>query len=212
MTLGELAVQLFPAGMVNVVLTLLAFPCALAVAFLVAAIRLMRIPVLGTLTAAYVDVVRMTPLLLHLFFVFYALPFVGITIDAWPAAIIVFAFGAGAYQSEAVRSAYLSVPTPLVEAAEVLGMTRMTRLRRVMLPIAVRVAIPPLSNTLLEMFRATSFVALLALPDIVFTGLFLINRYHRPAETLFLIAVFFIAIGYPAGLLIRRLERRVAIP
>jgi cystine transport system permease protein len=212
MTMGELAAQLLPAGAVNILLTLIAFPGALVVAFLVAAIRISRVPLLGTLAAVYVDVIRMTPLLLHLFFVFYALPFVGLTIDAWPAAALTFAFGAGAYQSEAVRAAYLSVPPQLVEASEVLGMTHLTRLRRVMLPIAIRIAIPPLANTLVEMFRATSFVALLALPDIVFTGLLLINRYHRPAETLLLVAAFFITIGYPAGLLIRRLERRVAIP
>lgn len=212
MTIGELAGQLLPAGSVNILVTLASFPLALIVATAVAAVRIARIPMLGTVVAAYVDVIRMTPLLLHLFFVFYALPFAGLAIDAWPAAIITFALGVGAYQSEAIRSAYLSVPRELVEAADVLGMSRWTRLQRVMMPIAVRVAIPPLANTLLEMFRATSLVALLALPDIVLTATLLINRYHRPAETLFLVAVFFVALGFPAARLIRVLERRVAIP
>jgi cystine transport system permease protein len=211
-TFLDLAGRLLPAGAANILLTLIVFPLSLVLASLTAAVRLMRIPVLDRLAVVYVDVFRMTPLLLWLFFVFYALPFLGITLDAWPAAAITFAISSAAYQSEAIRAAYLSVPKGYGEAAKVLGMDRRTTLIRVTLPIAVRVAIPPLGNTFIELFRATSFVALLAVPDIVFTGLNLINTYHEPQATLLLVGLFFIVLGVPAARGLKWVERRVAIP
>ena len=212
MSLIEIAVDLLPAGGINLALVAIAFPLSIAIAVIAASVRIAQIPILAQAVAVYVDVVRMTPLLLHLFFVFYALPFVGFTFDAWPAAVVTFAISGAAYESEAVRAAYVSVPRPTLEAAEVLGMSRWTRLWRVTVPIAARVAIPPLANNMVEMFRATSFVAILALPDIVLTGLNLINRLHRPAEVLLVITVFFVGIGYPASRLVRLIEKRFAIP
>jgi cystine transport system permease protein len=208
----DLAARLLPSGVANIVLTLLVFPVSLILASLTAGVRLMRIPVVSQVAAIYVDVFRMTPLVLWLFFAFYALPFLGVTLDAWPAAAVTFAVSSAAYQSEAMRAAYLSVPKGYLEAAQVLGMDRRTTLLRVSLPIAIRVAIPPLGNTLIELFRASSFVALLAIPDVVFTGLNLINRFHEPQETLLLVGLFFVVLGVPAARGLKWVERRVAIP
>jgi L-cystine transport system permease protein len=203
--------QLLPAGLVNIVVTLVSFPLALVVAVMVAAVRLLRIPVLAQICAIYVDVVRMTPLVLHLFF-FFALPLIGIVFSADASVVIAMAFHIGAYQSEVVRAAYLSVPNGLHEAAEVLGIDSLMRLRRVSVPVALRVAIPPLANTLLEMFRATSVVALVTIHDIVYSGFSLSNIIHRPTEIFLVIGVYFAIFGVPATWLIRRLERRMALP
>lgn len=212
MNLAEIVQQLLPAGLVNIIVTLVSFPLALAVAVVVAAIRIRRVPVLSQFCAVYVDVVRMTPLVLHLFFFFFALPLIGIVFSANSSVIIAMALHIGAYQSEVVRSAYLSVPKGLFEAAEVLGIDSFTRLRRVTVPLALRVAIPPLANTLLEMFRATSVVALVTIHDIVYKGFSLSNIIHQPTEIFLVIGAYFAVIGIPATWLIRRLERRVALP
>jgi cystine transport system permease protein len=209
---SDVASRLLPAGLTNVELTLIAFPLALTVALLVAALRIMRVPVVAQIMAVYVDVVRMTPLLLHLFFVFFALPFIGIVLDSWPAAIVTIAFHMGAYQSEAFRSAYLAVPVGLNEAAQVLGMSRWTRLVRVAGPVAIRIAIPPLANTMLETFRATAVVSLVAVNEIVFQGLTLGNQLHQPTETFAIVGFYFLAIGVPGSLSVRWLERRIALP
>ena len=212
MEIATIAQQLLPAGLVNIIVTLVSFPLALIVAVLVAAIRLLRIPLLAQLCALYVDIVRMTPLVLHLFFFFFALPLIGIVFTANASVIIVMALHVGAYQSEVVRAAYLSIPKGLFEAAEVLGIDRLVRLRRVSIPLALRVAIPPLANTLIEMFRATSVVALVTIHDIVYKGFSLSNSINRPTEIFLVIGAYFALIGIPAAWAIRRLERRVALP
>lgn len=93
-----------------------------------------------------------------------------------------------------------------------LGIDRLVRLRRVSIPLALRVAIPPLANTLIEMFRATSVVALVTIHDIVYKGFSLSNSINRPTEIFLMIGVYFAVIGIPAAWLIRRLERRMALP
>jgi cystine transport system permease protein len=210
--IGAIASQLLSAGLVNIVVTLVSFPLALVVAVAIAAVRLLRIPVLAQLLAIYVDVIRMTPLVLHLFFFFFALPLVGIVFDANTSVVIAMAFHIGAYQSEVVRAAYLSVPVGLHEASEVLGINALLRVRRVVAPIALRVAIPPLANTLLEMFRATSVVALVTIHDIVYSGFSLSNIIHRPTEVFLVVGFFFAVVGVPSAWLIRRLEQRLALP
>lgn len=212
MDVAEIARQILPFGLVNIIVTVVSFPLALIVAVIVAAIRIARVPVLSQLCAIYVDVVRMTPLVLHLFFFFFALPLIGIMFSANASVVIAMALHIGAYQSEVVRAAFLSVPKGLFEAAEVLGISSLTRLRRVTVPLALRVAIPPLANTLLEMFRATSVVALVTIHDIVYKGFSLSNIIHQPTEIFLIIGAYFAAIGIPATWLIKRLERRVALP
>jgi cystine transport system permease protein len=212
MSLMDLARELIPAGWVNIRLTLVAFPLSVAIAVAVAALRIMKIPVLNTVLVLYVDSIRITPLLLHLFFVFYALPFVGVTLDAWTAAVLTFAISGAAYTSEAVRAAYYAVPRTTLEAAHSLGMGPWIRIRRIIVPIASRVALPSLTNNFIEMFRASAFIALLAVPDIVLTGIYQINRYHQPVETLAIVGLFFVVCGWPATRAFRYLESRLAIP
>lgn len=204
--------MLVRAGELNLVLTGIAFPLALGVGTVFAGTRLRRIPILGWAVAGLVDAIRMTPLLLHLFFVFYALPFVGITLSPYVAAITTMAVHYGAYESEIMRAAVRSVPSETVEACEVLGLRGVTRLRRVTLPLAMRFALPPTANTLLELFLGTSVVALVAVPDIVFKGLTSVETNSAGLSDVFLyVAAYFVIIGYPAILLLRRLERRYAI-
>lgn len=212
MEITTIARELLPAGLVNIAVTLVSFPLALIVAILVAAARLRSIPLLSQLCAFYVDVVRMTPLVLHLFFFFFALPLIGIVFSSSASVVAVMALHIGAYQSEVIRAAYLSIPKGLFEAAEVLGIDSLVRLRRVSIPLALRVALPPLANTLIEMFRATSVVALVTIHDIVYKGFSLSNSINRPTEVFLMIGAYFALICIPASWAIRRLERRIALP
>lgn len=212
MTLAEIAAEILPFGVVNIVVTLVSFPLALGVAIMVAAVRIARVPVLSQIFAIYVDVVRMTPLVLHLFFFFFALPLIGVFLTPNVSIVLAMALHIGAYQSEVVRAAYLSIPRALFEASEVLGIKSFTRLRRVIVPLALRVAIPPLANTLLEMFRATSVVALVTIHDIVFKGFSLSRIIHQPTAIFLIIGVYFAAIGIPAAWCVRQLERKLALP
>jgi cystine transport system permease protein len=148
-------------------LTAVSFALGLAVAVLVALMRLSGRRLVAWLGRAYVSVIRGTPLLLQLFIVFYGLPALGITLNPWPSAIIALSLNVGGYASEAVRGAILAVPRGQWEAAMTVGMSRTTTLRRVVLPQAARIAVPPLSNTLISLVKDTSLVSVVLVTELL---------------------------------------------
>ena len=103
--------------------------------------------------------IRGTPLLVQLFVVFYGLPNVGILIDPFPAAVLVFSINQGAYCSETIRAALESVPAGQMEAGQCVGMSYLQIIRRIILPQALRTAFPPLSNSLIGLVKDTSLAA-----------------------------------------------------
>ena len=114
----------------------------------------------------YISVIRGTPLLVQLVIVFYGLPSVGIYIDPIPAAIIGFSLNVGAYASETIRAAILSVPKGQWEAGFSIGMTYMQTFRRIVAPQAFRVAVPPLSNEFIGLFKNTSLAAVVTVTEL----------------------------------------------
>jgi cystine transport system permease protein len=148
-------------------LTGASFVLGLALALVLALMRLSDRRVLSGLARAYVSVVRGTPLLLQLFIVFYALPSFGVTIAPFPSAVIAFTLNVGGYASEAVRASILAVPRGQWEAAATVGMSWATTLRRVVLPQALRIAVPPLSNTLISLVKDTSLASTILVTELL---------------------------------------------
>ncbi|MDU2241562.1 MAG: ABC transporter permease subunit [Paenibacillus sp.] len=143
----------------TVPLTLITFALGLVVAVLTALARLSSFGPLRQLARFYVWIIRGTPLLVQLFIIFYGLPTIGITLDPFPAAVIGFTLSVGAYGSEIVRAAILSIHEGQWEAAYSLGMTRLQALRRIILPQASRVSVPPLANSFISLVKDTSLAA-----------------------------------------------------
>jgi cystine transport system permease protein len=135
------------------------FVLGLAVALVVALMRLSPFWPVSAIARFYVSVIRGTPLLVQLFIIFYGLPSLGATIDPWPSACIAFTLNVGGYASEIVRAAIISVPRGQWEAALTVGMNYPATLRRIILPQATRVAVPPLSNTLISLVKDTSLAS-----------------------------------------------------
>ena len=212
MTLLEIIERLLPGAWMTILLTLVTFPIAFVCATAIALVRVYRVPVLAQLAAAFVEIVRSIPLLLVLFTLFFALPFVGIQLDSVTAAIIGLTINFAAYQAEIVRAGILSVPTGYVDAAHVLGMNRRLRLARVVAPLAFRVVLPPMGNSVIELFKATSVVSLVAVQEIVFVGNDLAIRTLESLTIFALISLFYIGVGYPSTRLIAWLERKVSLP
>jgi cystine transport system permease protein len=151
-------------------LTVVSFVLGLALAVLLALMRLSGRRLVSGVARAYVSVIRGTPLLLQLFIVFFGLPSLGLTIDPWPSAIIALTLNVGGYASEAVRGAILAVPRGQWEAAMTVGMGRTTTLRRVVLPQASRIAVPSLSNTLISLVKDTSLVSAITVTELLRTA------------------------------------------
>ncbi|UMG93763.1 ABC transporter substrate-binding protein/permease [Nocardioides sp. TF02-7] len=147
-------------------LTVVSFAVGLAIALGAALARLSSIRPLDWSARAYISVIRGTPLLVQLFIVFYGLGQVGIKLDPYVAAGIAFSLNVGGYAAEILRAAILSVPRAQYEAATVIGMEYWQGMRRIVLPQAARIAVPPLSNTLLSLVKDTSLASLVLVPEL----------------------------------------------
>ncbi|MEH6890325.1 amino acid ABC transporter permease [Bacillus sp. JJ864] len=146
-------------------LTLITFIIGLALATVTALCRISGNRVLERIARIYVSIIRGTPLLVQLFIIFYGLPTIGITINSFPAAIIGFSLNVGAYASEIIRASILSIPKGQWEAAYTIGMSYPQALRRIILPQASRVSIPPLSNTFISLIKDTSLASLILVTE-----------------------------------------------
>ena len=131
----------------------------MVIAVVVALVQYAKVPVLTPLARFYIWIIRGTPLLVQLFVVFYGLPDVGINLDPFPAAIIVFSINEGAYCAETMRAALESVPIGQIEAGYCVGLSYLQIMRRIVLPQALRTAFPPLSNSLISMVKDTSLAS-----------------------------------------------------
>ena len=150
---------LLPGLTMTLPLTAISFALALVIAVVTALVQFADIGGLKQLARFNVWVIRGTPLLVQLFVVFYGLPNVGILIDPFPAAILVFSINQGAYCSETIRAALESVPAGQMEAGQCVGMSYLQIIRRIILPQAMRTAFPPLSNSLIGLVKDTSLAA-----------------------------------------------------
>ena len=148
-------------------LTLLSFAIGLVIALLVALGRLSSIRVLKGFAGAYVSVIRGTPLLVQLYIIFFALPSLGVVIDPFPTAVLAFSLNVGGYAAEAIRGSILSIPRGQWEAATTVGLGYALTLRRVILPQAMRVAVPPLSNTFISLVKDTSLASTVMVTELL---------------------------------------------
>lgn len=195
-------------------LTLASFAIGLALALLVALMRLSRNVVLSGVARFYVSVIRGTPLLVQLFVIFYGLPSLGVKLDPWPSAIIAFSLNVGGYAAEVIRAAILSVPKGQWEAGHTIGMSRGQSLRRIILPQAARVSVPPLSNTFISLVKDTSLASLILVTEL-FRNAQQIAAFSQEFMVLYLEAalvywVICLALSSAQSLLERRLDRYVA--
>jgi His/Glu/Gln/Arg/opine family amino acid ABC transporter permease subunit len=148
-------------------LTIISFVAGLVIALAVALARLSPNVILSNVARFYISVIRGTPLLVQLFIVFYALPEFGVKIDPFPAAVIAFSLNVGGYAAEIIRSAIQSIPKGQWEAAETIGLNYVGALRRIVLPQAARVAVPPLSNTLISLVKDTSLASTILVTELL---------------------------------------------
>lgn len=146
-------------------LTFISFFFGIILAVLTALARISTSKPLQIIARIYVSAIRGTPLLVQLFILFFGLPTIGIVIDPFPAAVFGFSLNVGAYASEVIRASILSIPKGQWEAAHTIGMNYYQTLRRIILPQATRVSIPPLSNTFISLVKDTSLASLILVTE-----------------------------------------------
>ena len=152
--------EIFMQGIkITIPLTIISFTLGLILALFTAIVQVANIRILKSLARFYVWIIRGTPFIVQLFVIFYGLPSLGIILDAFPAAILVFSINTGAYASETIRAAIESVPKGQLEAGYCVGMSYVQTMRRIILPQALKTAFPPLSNSLIGLVKDTSLAA-----------------------------------------------------
>lgn len=162
---------LLPGLTMTIPLTVIAFFLALVIAVCMALVQFANIRGLKQLSRFYIWVFRGTPLLVQLFVVFYGLPRVGVVMEPFPAAVLVFSLNEGAYCAETIRAALEAVPVGQLEAGYCVGLSYLQTMRRIILPQALRTAFPPLSNSLISMVKDTSLAA-----NITVTEMFMVTQ------------------------------------
>ena len=181
---------------------------AILIGLLCAAAIRFRIPVLSGIVKAYIEVFRNTPLLVQLFFIYFGLPKLGISVDAEHCGMIGLGLLDGAYMAEAFRSGLETVEVIQRESALSLGMTERQAFFYVILPQAVSVSVPAFVANIIFLLKETSVFSAISLMDLMFTAKDLIGLYYRTTECLFLLVVFYLIMLLPASVLGSLLERR----
>lgn len=171
---------LIPGFTATIPLTIISFFFAMIIATAVALIQFAKVPVLTPIARFYIWIIRGTPLLVQLFVIFFGLPNLGILLEPFPAAVIVFAINTGAYDAETIRAALESVPRGQLEAGECVGLTYFQTIRRIVLPQAMRTAFPSLSNSLIALVKDTSLAANVTVTEMFMTTQRIVARTYEP--------------------------------
>lgn len=141
---------------------------ALFVSFVVGICRLLAPWPIRWIAAGYVEVFRGTSFIVQLFWIYFTLPLVGITLPAFPVAVVVLGLNVGSFGSEVVRGAFLGVPRNLIEAAIALNYSKWQRFRYVILPNALQMMIAPFGNLAVDLLKTSSVVSLISLSEVTF--------------------------------------------
>ena len=170
----ELAVSfpklLLPALRVTIPLTLLSFTFGLIIALATALVQIGKVPVLRHMARFYIWIIRGTPMIVQLFVVYFGLPGIGIVLNSFTSAVLVFSISVGAYCSETIRAAIESIPAGQMEAGLLSGMTFSQTMFHIIIPQALYTAFPPLSNSLIGLVKDTSLAYSVALVEVLATA------------------------------------------
>jgi polar amino acid transport system permease protein len=195
---------------ITIVVCVLSIIFATILALIGAVARLSRNPIIYAVASLYVSIVRGTPLLVQIFFVYFALPQVDIVLDAIPAGVIALSFNYGAYMTEIFRAGIQAVPSGQQEAAQALGMPERLVMRRIVLPQAVRIVIPAIGNEFIAMIKDSALVSLIAVRELLWRARRVGTQNFRTLEAFLIAALVYWVLTIIFSIFQERLERRMA--
>jgi polar amino acid transport system substrate-binding protein len=163
-----------------------------------------------TFCASYIEFFRGTPLLIQLYIIYYGLPNIGITLNPLTAAIIGLGLNYASYEAELYRAGIMAIPKGQMEAALSLGMTKKLALRRIILPQAIKIAIPGVTNDFIALFKDTSLVSVIAMVELTKTYTIIAANTLRYFELGIIVAILYFGMSYPLSILAKRLEEKLS--
>jgi len=203
--------DLLRAALVSVEITVCVMLISLVFGLIIALMRVSHSRALRVISTFYVEVIRGTPCLLQLFYIYFVLPAFGIRLDPFPAGVVGLSVNYSAYLSEVYRAGIVAVPRGQLEASQALGMSRRLMMRLIILPQAIRVVVPPLGNYFISLFKDTSLVSIVTVKELMFTGQIIAATNFQYFTIFTIIGIIYLSLSYPSSLFVSYLERRMKV-
>jgi len=192
----------------TVAITISALVVAVVLGLAFALIRLLGIRPLNWLISAYVEAFRNTPVLAQVFIIYFSLPYLGVNINPFPAAVIGLGLNGGAMLTEVFRAGLNAIHFGQREAALSVGMTPWMSLRYIILPQTWRITLPPLGNYAIALLKDTAVVSAIAAPEIMFWARNLVTSTFETTFVYILAALLYFCLSFPLARLVDGFERR----
>lgn len=201
---------LLEAAWLTIYLSFISFIIALFIGVIIGTIKSFKTNwFLNLIISTYIEIFRGTPLLIQLFFIYYGLPQVGITMSSHQAAIIGLSLNFAAYIAEIVRSGIQAVDKGQYEAAKSIGLTKIQMLKYIIYPQALRIVLPSLTNSYAAILKDSSLVSVLSITELTRAGQLIYVRTYEPFEIYLTLGIFYFIMTYSIAYLSRYIEKRM---
>jgi len=201
--------KLWDGLLVSLQLTVMANAIGLSLGFAIAMMLVSKSPLLKAPASAVIEIFRCTPVLIQVVWFFYCVPILfNLFVDPMVMGVLALGLNLAAFNAEGYRAAIQSVPREQYDACAALGIRGWTRVRNVILPHALRAALPVLMTNGITIFQQSALVALVAIPDLMYEGKMIATETYRPIETYTVVALIYFAISAPISLGVQWIEAR----
>ncbi|CAE6774251.1 amino acid ABC transporter permease [Paraburkholderia nemoris] len=200
---------LLKGAVVTVEITFCAFVLSTLLGLLLALMRVSSNKLLSNAAATFINVIRGLPIIVQLFYIYFVLPDLGVQLSAFQAGFIGLGVAYSAYQAENFRAGIQAIDHGQIEAAQSIGMRNALIMRRVILPQAFRIALPPYGNTLVMMLKDSSLASTITVAEMTRAGQLIASSTFQNMTVFTLVALLYLALSLPLVYGLRRLERRL---
>jgi len=208
----EVLPSLFQGLWISVLLIIPSASLGLAIGIVMGALRVFASRPVAMLANTYVAIFRGIPLVVQLFIWYFGLPYFGIYFSPFLSSVVAFSLCSGAYHSEYIRGALLSIKKGQMLAAEALGFTKLEMLRSIILPQALRRALPGSGNEIIYLIKYSSLAYMVTCIELTGKGKILASHSFKYTEIFLIVGVFYLVLVSLAGLLLRHMENRLSLP
>lgn len=198
---------LLQGAVITLEISILSLILGLTFGLVAALCKLGSNPILRGLASFYIWLIRSTPLLVQLFIIYFGLPQVGIDLGPFLSGVLGLGLNVGAYNAETIRGGIVSIPLGQTEAARSLAMSNSLAMRRIILPQALRIIVPPMGNNFIILIKDTSLVSTITLVELTLTAQRFIGSTYKPFEMYLMAAALYAVMTTTASLLLAKLEK-----
>ncbi len=205
---GDYMPLLLEGVVLTLVVTLFSVILSTVLGFVWAVMTWSRIPILVAISRGFITIIRGIPIIVQLFYIYFVMPEIGVNLSALQAGIIGLGIAYSAYQAENFRAGIEAIDKGQIEAAHSIGMTDRLVMRRVILPQAIRIVMPPFGNTIIMMLKDSSLVSTITVAELTRQGQLIASSTFDNMTVFTLVALIYLALSLPLTFLTRHLEKR----